>query len=91
MQDHGTRARAAETLERRDAILVTADQALHGDAGDIVAARQQPAAGHQRDACANQRDEHDQQRADAPEGELAPHAAAIDDGIGIERHGSALL
>src|SRR5262249_35087895 len=33
----------------------------------------------------------DDNRADAPEGELAPHAAAIDDRIGIERHGSPLL
>src|SRR6266508_1838413 len=26
--------------------------------------------------------------ANAPEGQFAPHPAAIDDGIGIERHGS---
>src|SRR5215468_10762551 len=33
----------------------------------------------------------DDDRAHAPEGELAPHAATIDDGIGIERHGSPPL
>src|SRR5262249_58701285 len=33
----------------------------------------------------------DDDRADAPDGELAPHAAAIDDRIGIERHGSPPL
>ena len=32
-----------------------------------------------------------QDREDAPEGELPPHPAAIDDGIGIERHDSELL
>ncbi len=81
----------AKPFERLDAVLVAADQTLHVDAGDVVAGRHQPAAGHKRDGQADQRDERDQQRADAPEGELAPHAAAIDDGIGIERHWGFVL
>ena len=32
-------------------------------------------------------DDGDQRRQNAPERQLAPHAAAIDDEIGIERHG----
>ena len=38
-------------------------------------------------ADADHGDDREQHGEHAPEGELAPHPAAIDDGIGIERHG----
>jgi hypothetical protein len=88
MHDHRADMRLGQTLKRLDAVLVAADQPLYFDAGDISAIRQQPAAGHKCCGKTDQRDERDQQGADTPEGEFAPHTAAIDDSIGIERHGS---
>ena len=43
----------------------------------------------QRGADGDHGADREQDREDAPEGELAPHPAAIDDGIGIERHDSS--
>ena len=84
------RARAAEPVERLDPLLIAADEAGDADAGDrragpagqdAQAARAKRSAGRQHGA------DRKQCRAGAPEGQLAPHPAAIDDVIGIERHG----
>ena len=42
----------------------------------------------EHDARADHGDDGDEHRHDTPERQLAPHAAAIDDEIGIERHGA---
>src|ERR1700730_6953141 len=73
---------------------IGAEGAGDGDAGDRSARPpdQHVGAGRaQRGAHRDHGADGDDDRADAPEGELAPHAATIDDSIGIERHGSALL
>ena len=77
-----------QPVERLDAILVAADQALDGDAGDLEPAagksrprsRAAPAAVPTMATTITATAEH------APEGQLAPHAAAIDDQVGIKRH-----
>src|SRR5215467_1167173 len=94
VHDHGPRARFPKPLQRLHPLQIGADEAGDGDAGDrsarppdqyVGAGRAQ--RGADRDYGADGNDD----RADAPEGELAPHAATIDDRIGIERHGSPLL
>ena len=85
-------ARLPEPLERLHAFLIAADQAGDGDARNRAARLpgQHAGARHaQRSAHRNDGADDDEDREDAPEGELAPHPAAIDDGIGIERHGSS--
>ena len=89
MYDHGTRARAPKPGERLYAILIAADQALNLDAGDIGARRHKSAPRNEHQCCANDRKHGDHQRTDTPKRKLAPHTAAIDDDIGIERHGFA--
>ena len=94
VHDHGPRARFPEPLQRLHPLLIGADEAGDGDARDRSARApdQHVGAGRaQRGAHRDHRADGDDDRADAPEGELAPHAATIDDSIGIERHGSALL
>ena len=51
------------------------------------AAGQGAVTASEHDARADHGDDGDQHGQDAPERQLAPHAAAIDDEIGIERHG----
>src|SRR5215469_9828461 len=89
--DSANHAGPCQPIELLGAVLVAADQAREGQARDIgtdaktiIAAASQ--RGHAGDA------EHDQDdRCDPPEAELPPHAAAIDDEIGIKRHGSYSL
>jgi hypothetical protein len=73
-------------LERLDPLLVVADQAGHLDPGDVVPARGEHVAAPRGRGERNHRADRDQHGDDAPERELAPHAAAIDDQVGIERH-----
>ena len=78
-----------QPLERLDALAVAADQAFDVDPGDrpAGAAGERAAMAGEHDARADHGDDGDEHRHDAPERQLAPHAAAIDDEIGIERHG----
>jgi hypothetical protein len=92
VHDHGTGARLPKSLERLHAFLVATDQAGDGDAGNRSArlSGQHVGPRHaQRSAHGNDGADDDEDGEDAPEGELAPHPATIDDGIGIERHGSS--
>src|SRR5262244_804357 len=94
VHDHGPRARFPEPLQRLHPLQIGADEAGDGDAGDRSARPpdQYVGAGRaQRGAHRDHGADGDDDRADAPEGELAPHAATIDDRIGIERHDSPLL
>src|SRR5262249_25837076 len=90
VHDHGAGARFPEPLQRLDPLLIAADKARDRDAGDRAAgrARQHAGAGSaQRGADRDHGADGDEHGQHAPEGELAPHPATIDDGIGIERHG----
>src|SRR5262245_63653078 len=89
MHNHGPRSRTGQPAERLNAILISADQALDLDARDIGARRRKAAAGHQQQRRTNDRCQSNHQRAYAPESELTPYPATIDDGIRIERHSSA--
>src|SRR5215813_13715758 len=94
VHDHGPRARFPKPLQRLHPLQIGADEAGDGDAGDRSARPPDQYVGPGRAQRRAHRDhgaDGDDDRADAPEGELAPHAATIDDGIGIERHGSPLL
>src|SRR5262245_58908537 len=94
VHDHGPRARFPEPLQRLHPLQIGADEAGDGDAGDRSARPPDQYVGPGRAQRRAHRDhgaDGDDDRADAPEGELAPHAATIDDRIGIERHGSPLL
>src|SRR5215510_10914197 len=94
VHDHGPRARFPQPLQRLDPLQIGADEAGDGDARDRSPRPpdQHVGAGRaQRGPYRDHRADGDDDRADAPEGELAPHAAAIDDRIGIERHGSPPL
>src|SRR5579864_8476240 len=90
MDDDGARQRrAGEPVERLHPVTVAADQALDGDAGDVG-----PHAGEAGAIAANRRHagdgEHDHADGDdAPERELPAHPAAVDDQVGIKRHGRA--
>ena len=83
---------SAEPVERLGALLVGADQAFDLDARDRAAGASaspvRPVG--QEHAAAHHRDDGDEHREHAPERQLAPHPAAIDDMIGIERHGLIL-
>src|SRR5580700_1355546 len=90
MDDDGARQRrAGEPVERLHPIAIAADQTFDGDAGDIRAH-----AGEARAIAAQSRHardgEHDHADGDdAPERKLPTHAAAVDDQVGIKRHGRA--
>src|SRR4029077_16332242 len=90
MDDDGARQRrASEPVDRLHPVTIAADQALDGDAGDIG-----PHAGEARAIAAQRRHagdgEHDDADGDdAPERELPAHTAAVDDQVGIKRHGRA--
>ena len=89
VNDHGRGTRLAQPLQRLHPILVGADEPGDGDARDRAAglSRQHGGAGHpKRGAQRDDGADRDQDREHAPEGELSPHPATIDDGIGIERH-----
>ncbi len=77
MHDHGLGARLRQPVERVGAVLVAADQAGDPDAGDVIPVLAEP-AGHEQRTGAADRDNGDSDRRDAPEGQLAPHAAAVD-------------
>src|SRR6516165_11977374 len=88
VDDNRTRqVRPRQPIKLFGAILVAADQARNGQAGDIGAYAQTIfAVAGQCGRAGNA--EHDQDdRRDPPEGELPPHATAINDEIGIKRHG----
>ena len=75
-----------QPVERLDAILVAADQAFDVDARDRARRREATAPRrHRKPDHGNRRDRDDGGR-DAPERQLAPYPAAIDDQIGIKRH-----
>ena len=82
-------ARACQIVERFGAVVIAADDALNGDArnlrGQRLRERATGALRHGRDP--DHGDDGDQNRDDPPEGELSPQTAAIDNMIGIERHG----
>src|SRR5262245_19004186 len=94
VHDHGPRARFPQPLQRLHPLQIGADEAGDGDAGDRSARPPDQYVGTGRAQRGAHRDhgaDGDDDCADAPEGEFAPHAATIDDRIGIERHGSPLL
>src|SRR5436190_679859 len=74
-----------ESLEKLDTLLVVPDQASDLDPCDVVAAGSQHIAAPYRHGERHDRGDRDNDRDHAPERELAPHAAAIDDQVGIER------
>src|SRR5207253_2528785 len=77
-------------LQRLHALLIAADEAGDGHACDRAGgARRQDTIALPAQAHTHRDDGADRQkdREYAPEGELAPHAAAVDDDIGVERHG----
>ena len=81
---------AGEAVELAHPFLVVADQAGDRHARDV-------GPGHKTAAVAQHRrhdadGEHDQHNGDdAPEGQLAPHAAAVNDQVRIKRHWSNFL
>ena len=87
VHDDGLGARLGQPRERLDPLAVVADEAGDLDAGDVAGFRQQAVARHQQQGEAAHGQEDDQRGENAPEGQFAPQPAAIDDGIGIERHG----
>ncbi len=87
MHDDGLGARLGEPLKGIDAILIVADQAGDLYPGDVVAAGGENLAAPERGGKRHDSRDGDQHRNHTPERELAPHAAAIDDQISIERHG----
>src|SRR6185437_5877653 len=92
MDDNGAHiARLREPRERLDPVAVVADQPGDVDAGDLPAADLGEAVTPERPGHRDDRHDRHRDRGDAPERELAPHAAAIDDEIGIERHGGPQL
>src|SRR4029077_17118482 len=79
-------ARLRELLERVDAILIVTDEPGDLDSRDVIpACGQHLAAPDCRGKRHHGRNRH-QNGDNAPERELAPHAAAVDDQVGIERH-----
>ncbi len=86
MQDHRfRRRRAGEPVEQAHPLFVVANEAGDGDARDVGTAHQLAPAHRRRGRADREHDHGDGD--DAPEGELAPHAAAVDDQVGIKRHG----
>jgi hypothetical protein len=90
MHDHGARARrAAKTIEGLDTVVVGAEKTLDGDPRDVAAAAGQLGAGSQQRRTGYRHDDGEQDGKNPPERELAPHSPAVDDDVGIERHGRA--
>ncbi len=87
MEDNRLGVRFGQPPQRFDPVAVVADQAGDLDAGDIAAAGEQAPARHQQQGQAADGEQNDHRGGDAPEGQFTPQPAAIDDGIGIERHG----
>jgi hypothetical protein len=86
MYDHGSRGGTAEPPEGFDPILISPDQTLQLDPGDIGAGRREPVAWHEQPNCAGNGKEGYRQRTGTPKCKLTPYTATIDDGVGIERH-----
>ena len=80
-QQHGGRMRGGDVVDELERFPVAGDDALDGDARDM---RGQPAAARARKAPRAGAERHDdgQRGGDAPEGQLAPQASAIDEVIG---------
>ncbi len=76
-----------EAFQRLGALAAAADKPFDVHPRDPPAGAGDGAAIAERQARADHRDDDNEYRHDAPECQLAPHAAAIDDEIGIERHG----
>ncbi len=89
MDNHRARTRSAKPFKRLDPVLIAADEALNLDARNVSTRRHQAAARNKKKRAATDRDQRHHDSSYSPECELAPHAAAINDGIGIERHGFA--
>src|SRR6516162_3932671 len=85
--DRARQVRPRQPVKLFGAILIAPDQARDGQACDVGAdAKTIIAVAGQSGRAGNT--EHDQDnRRDPPEGELPPHATAINDEIGIKRHG----
>ena len=82
----------AEPFERLDALLIAADQPGDRDARDRAAEAapvRPPCARHRGDRADGGDD--DEHRQHTPERQFAPHAAAIDDLVRIERHRATWL
>ncbi len=91
MDDHGLGRGFGKFFEGLGAVIVAADEAGDLDARDIATAGFEPARrrdGGNSEAC--NRDYGNDDCAGAPERQLASHPATVDDGVGIERHGSLL-
>src|SRR5215467_6426568 len=86
MHDHGTRGGTAEPPQGFDPILISSDQTLNLDPGDIGAGRRETVAWQEQPKCPCNGKEGYRQRADTPKCKLTPYTATIDDGVGIERH-----
>ena len=86
--DRAGRARVGEIFERFEAILVAADDTADGDPRNLRTDRLHEAAARSAEHHGDADDgrDGDQDGHGAPERELAPHTAAIDDMVGIERH-----
>src|SRR5215203_6178705 len=94
MHDHGLRRRLPKPLQRLDTLAIGANEAGYGDASDRARARtrQQCRPGSmQRRANGNDGADRQQNCQHTPESEFPPHPAAIDDDVGIERHGFVSL
>src|SRR6185295_5226626 len=68
-------------------VLVAEDDAADGDPRDLRAAGPGEATGPESNRRHDNRHDRNKDGENPPEGELAPHPAAIDDMVGIERHG----
>ena len=82
MNDDGRGIGFLQPLQRLDAIIVTADQAIDMDARDRARCQERAASARRRDhADGDNRGDRDQNRGHAPEGQLATNPAAVDDHI----------
>jgi len=91
MDNHRARTRSAKPFKRLDPVLIAANEALNLDARNVGARRHQTAARNKQEGATADCDQRHHDSSHPPECELAPHAATINDGIGIERHGLAPL
>src|ERR1700733_8420871 len=90
MDDDGARQRGfSKLVERLDPLLIAANQARYRHPRYIGSDAEYPGPPARQNHGAGNGENNHRDGEHAPEGELAPHAAAVDDQVGIERHGLA--